>query len=76
MSANAGKLATALADGRQTNLQPLLTAFDRSAASAQSVSAQHAHAAAVRSYDRQVARINQLAGAADRERLRLANTLR
>jgi hypothetical protein len=75
MGDSAGKLATALEQGPQGNLQPLLTAFGRAAASAQSPAAQRAHAAAVKAYDRQVARISSLAQDANRERLRLANSL-
>jgi hypothetical protein len=75
MSSNAGKLADALAHGPQENLQPSLTAFDQAAASAQSATVQKAHRAAVRSYDRQLARINQLSQDVERERMRLANTL-
>jgi hypothetical protein len=75
MSANAGKLADALGQVPQGDLQPLLTAFDQAAASAQSMSVQKAHLAAVRSYNRQLARINQLAQDAEAERLRLTSTL-
>jgi hypothetical protein len=75
MSSNAGKLAAAIAQGPSGNVQPLLTAFDRAAASAQSASVLRARDAAVRSYDRQLSRINELAQAAERERLRLADTL-
>jgi hypothetical protein len=76
MSANAGKLAGALAGGTPGSVAPILTAFDHAAASAQSASVKKAHAAAVTSYNRQVAQLSQLSQEAQRERLRLANTLR
>jgi signal transduction histidine kinase len=75
MSANAGRLAGAIAQGPQGNVQPLLTAFDQAAASAQSQAVQRAHAAAVKSYNGQIARISNLSEEANRERLRLANEL-
>jgi hypothetical protein len=76
MSSNAGKLAGALTDGARGNVAPILTAFDHAAASAQSAPVKKAHAAAVRSYNRQIAQLDQLAQEAQRERLRLASTLR
>lgn len=75
MSANAGKLAGALAGGAPGSVAPILTAFDHAAASAQSAAVEKAHAAAVRSYNRQIAQLNQLSQEAQRERLRLADTL-
>jgi hypothetical protein len=76
MSSNAGKLASALArDPQGSDVPPLLVAFDRAAASAQSASAQKAHRSAVRSYNAQLARINRLSQDAEAERTRLAATL-
>jgi hypothetical protein len=75
MSSSAGRLATALVGGAPGNVQPLLTAFDKAALSAQSTRVQHAHIAAVRRYDRSVASLTTLSGEAERERLRLANNL-
>lgn len=75
MALNAGRLADALERDPQGNLQPLLTAFDQAAAGAQSPAALRAHARAVRAYNRQVARINQLSQDAELERTRLATTL-
>jgi hypothetical protein len=75
MGDSAGKLATALGQGPQGNVQPLLTAFGRAAASAQSPAARRAHTTAIRAYDRQIARITSLSHDADLERLRLANSL-
>jgi hypothetical protein len=75
MGDSAGKLATALGQGPQANVQPLLTAFGRAAASAQSPAARRAHTTAIRAYDRQIARITSLSRDADLERLRLANSL-
>jgi hypothetical protein len=76
MSSNAGRLAGALEQGPQGNLQPLLTAFDQAAASAQGPSVQKARNAALRAYEAQLAGINQLSRDAEGERTRLANTLR
>jgi hypothetical protein len=75
MSADAAKLADALSGGPHGNLQPLLTTFGRDAASAQGASVRKAHLAAVRAYDRQLARINRLSQDAEAERLRLADSL-
>jgi hypothetical protein len=76
MAMNAGKLADALERNPQGNVQPLLAAFDRAAAGAQSPPAVRAHSRAVRAYNRQVARVNQLSQDAELERTRLASTLR
>jgi hypothetical protein len=75
MGDSAGKLATALEQGPQGNTRPLLTAFGRAAASAQSPAARRAHATAIKAYDRQIARISSLSQDANLERLRLANSL-
>lgn len=76
MSVNAGRLAGTIAQGAQGNVQPLLIAFDRAAASAQGQAVQKAHAAAVTAYNRQITHISTLADQANRERLRLANAVR
>lgn len=75
MSTSAGKLATALTSGNPTSIPQLLTAFDRAATAPQTINSQRAQIAAVKAYNRQSARLRVLAAAADRERLRLANTL-
>jgi hypothetical protein len=75
MSTSSGRLATAIADGPQGNVQPLLTAFDRAATLNQTISAQKAEIAAIRAYDDQSTRLARLSQAAEEERLRLANTL-
>lgn len=75
MSSSAGRLAGALTSGAQANVQKLLLGFDRAATLSQTIPAQKAQIAAVRAYDNQSTLIQQLSQAAERERLRLANTL-
>lgn len=74
MSVSAGRLAAALAASPQGNIQQPLAAFDHAAALNQTISAQKAQIAAVRAYDGQSTRLQQLSQAAEEERLRLANT--
>jgi hypothetical protein len=76
MSAAAGQLAAALARGGGGNTSQLLTQFDRAAGSTRTRAAQQAQAGAVKAYDARIAQLNQLAGAASRERVRLANSLK
>ena len=76
MSASAGKLATALAGGAQGNIQQLLTDFDRSALSTQSTAVQKAQIASIRAYDSQSEKVAELSTQIDRERQRLADTVR
>lgn len=76
MSVSAAKLATALDGGPHGNVTPLLIEFDRAATSNQTVQAQRTQIAAIRAYDAGIAHLNELGQAAERERLRLANTLR
>jgi hypothetical protein len=75
MSVDAGKLADAIGSGQTTNVAGLLQNFDKAAVSNQTVHVQKAQIAAVKAYDRQVSKLNSLAVAAERERLRLASTL-
>lgn len=75
MARSATRLADVIAGGQTSAAAPLLASFDRAAASAQSRSVQRAQAAAVRGYDAEVARVNTLSADAERERLRLAQTL-
>jgi hypothetical protein len=75
MSSSAGRLASALVGGQQGSVQPLLVRFDRAAALNQTTAAQKAQIAAVRAYDGESSRLQQLSQAAEEERLRLANAL-
>jgi hypothetical protein len=75
MSSSAGRLGSALVGGQQGSVQPLLAAFDRAASLNQTTAAQKAQIAAVRAYDGETTRLQQLSQAAEEERLRLANTL-
>lgn len=75
MSTSSGRLAAAIVDGPQGDVQPLLTAFDHAATLNQTISAQKAEIAAIRAYDDQSTKLTQLSQAAEEERLRLANTL-
>jgi hypothetical protein len=71
--------AAALARGLQTaspDVAKLLAAFDRAAVATESVPAQKAEIAAVKSYDARVAKLNTLAGQVAEERLKLEDTLR
>lgn len=76
MGSAAAQLAEALTAGQTTKIAPLLSAFNGAAAAPGARPAQVAQAAAIRSYDRQVAQLTELQLAAARERLRLASTLR
>jgi hypothetical protein len=76
MGSSAGQLATALDSGQPGNVAPLLRKFDNAAAAPHGQSLQRAQVTAIKAYDRQVAQVNQLAADVQRERLRLANTLR
>lgn len=76
MSTSAGKLASAVANGPQGNVGRLLTDFDRAALSTQSRAVQKAQIAAVRAYDAQSETMAAVSAAVNRERLRLADTLR
>lgn len=75
MSRAAGQLAAALQGGAPGNVQPLLAKFDRAATSNQTTAAQRARIAAVRTYDGESTRLARLSQEAERERLRLANSL-
>jgi hypothetical protein len=75
MSTSAGQLAGALTGGPQGNIRELLLQFDKAAASNQTLAAQRAQIAAVKSYDAEQASLSKLTQAAELERLRLQNTL-
>jgi hypothetical protein len=75
MSSSAGRLAQALAAGN-SNVAPLLRAFDTAAQGNQSIASQRAQIAAIRAYDARAKRLDKLAVAVEVERARLANTLR
>jgi len=75
MSASAGQLASALATGAP-NVGPLLTRFDRAAASSNTVAVQKAEIAAARTYDSRSTELEELSREVERERLRLSNTLK
>jgi hypothetical protein len=76
MSSSAGKLAGVVGSGQTAQVAGLLQAFDRAAAGSQAVSVQKAEAAAVKAYNAQATRVSALTVQAERERLRLAGTLR
>jgi hypothetical protein len=76
MASAAEGLAGALGSGDTTAAQPLLNQFRRAAATPASLTAQKAQIAAIRAYDAQIASLNRLAAAANRERLRLSQTLK
>ena len=77
MGSSAGRLADALAGGSPTtNVAPLLLAFDRAAAATHTPAARRAQTVAVRAYNARITRLNALAQAIARERLRLVNTVR
>jgi hypothetical protein len=76
MGTSAGHLADALAGGAPGNVTPFLVAFDRAALATRSRSAQKAEIAAVRAYDAQSTGLATLQGEIERERLRLAGSLR
>jgi hypothetical protein len=70
--------AAALAQGLQNaspKVSKLLAAFDRAAVTTQSLPAQRAEIAAVKSYDARVAKLNTLAAQVAEERLKLDQTL-
>jgi hypothetical protein len=75
MQSSAGRLAHALGTG-QSNVAPLLHAFDKAAAGNQSVAAQRAQIAAIKAYDARAAKLSKLAQQAEIERTRLANSLK
>jgi hypothetical protein len=75
MARASGRLASALASGAPGNVAPMLVAFDRAAAATRTRSAQRAQIAAIKAYDATTARLNTLASAVTRERLRLSNTV-
>jgi hypothetical protein len=72
--ASAGALARALRSG-STDVTAKLVAFDRAAVQSESVPAQRAEIAAVRSYDARVAKLNTLAQQISSVRLKLEQTL-
>lgn len=75
MQASAGKLADALAGG-SSNIGPLLKAFDSAATGNQSVAAQKAQIAAIKTYDARDTRLDNLARAVELERTRLDRNLK
>lgn len=75
MSTASGRLAGALGGGTPGNVTPLLLAFDHAAVGARTRSAQRAQIAAIKAYNASTARLNKLAAAVDRERLRLSTSL-
>jgi hypothetical protein len=76
MASSAGKLAGALASGQRSGLEPLLTRFDRAATSAQSATVQRAETAAVKAYDARITGLGELSRSVEKERTRLADSLR
>jgi hypothetical protein len=75
MSGAAGKLADALATSDSAAIPPLLIAFDRAETGPQTRATAQAERTAVLAYNRELAGLNGLATQAQRERLRLQNTL-
>ena len=75
MGTSAGRLAAMLASGSPSNVGPVLTQFDRAAASTNSVAVQKAEIAAARAYDSRVSALDALSQKVALERLRLSNTL-
>jgi hypothetical protein len=75
MKANAGKLATALLRHDSAGIPVLLSRFGRAAATPHAIRVQRAQIAAAKAYNHAVAQLRGLSTRADRERLRLANTL-
>lgn len=75
MAASAKRLAGALGGGAPGNVTPLLVGFDRAVLATRTVAVQKAEIAAIRAYDARSARLNRLAEAVSRERLRLAKVL-
>jgi hypothetical protein len=76
MASSAEGLAGALGSGNTTAAQPLLVQFSRAAARPASLTAQKAQIAAIRAYDAQITSLNRLGADANRERLRLSQTLK
>jgi len=76
MGASAGRLAAALASGATSSVGPVLTQFDRAAASTNTVAVQKAEIAAAHAYDARVAALDALSRKVELERLRLSNGLR
>jgi hypothetical protein len=75
MGASAGHLAAMLASGSPSNVGPVLTKFDRAAASTNSVAVQKAEIAAAHAYNSRVSALDALSQKVALERLRLSNTL-
>jgi hypothetical protein len=75
MASSAGQLATALESGQPGNVAPQLKAFAQAAAAPGGQGVRGAETVAIKAYDRQATGVSQLAADAQRERLRLANTL-
>jgi hypothetical protein len=75
METSAAALARAL-QAASPDVAKLLAAFDRAAVATESLSAQKAEIAAVKSYDARVAKLNSLAAQVAEERLKLEDTLR
>ncbi|HWD74923.1 MAG TPA: hypothetical protein VG371_07265, partial [Solirubrobacteraceae bacterium] len=76
MSTSAGKLSVALQSSDRSGIPALLAAFDRAAVAPRTSGALRAQIAAARAYDRQTTQVKNLAVQADRERQRLATSLR
>jgi hypothetical protein len=76
MASSAEGLAGALGSGNTTAAQPLLIQFRRAAAGPTSLTAQKAQIGAIRAYDAQITSLNRLGADANRERLRLSQTLK
>ena len=74
-SLNAEKLADAIQAGQTAGVSSILAAFDRAAVSNQTLGAQRAEIAAVRAYDTQTEKVNELAAQAEVARQRLAASL-
>jgi hypothetical protein len=75
METSAGALAGGLKSA-SPDVAKLLAAFDRAAVTTQSLPAQRAEIAAVKSYDARVAKLNTLAAQVAEERLKLEQALR
>jgi hypothetical protein len=75
VSTVARRLSNALTDRRKQDLARMVAEFNRAARSGGTVSAQRAERRAIVAYNRRVARIDTLAAAAERERLRLEHRL-
>jgi hypothetical protein len=75
MSTSAGKLAVALVNRDTSTVPPLLAAFNQAAARPRTLGVQRAQIAAAKAYNRTAGRLTVLATEAERERLRLSNSL-